>query len=122
MGSIDTVTFHKANAAKNTYLRTGDIASNVTGIRLHNDMLLVGATAEISAIGSCEFRVRKNNNAADLAVITITNDLGVTVTDLNVGFKQSDVLEVYCTCSGTTISNPILRLIIMEDGGEIIVI
>ena len=82
-------------------------------------MTLVAATAEISATGSCEFRVRKNNTATDLAIITISGATGVTVTNLNVDFAASDVLEVYCTCPGATVNNPILRLVLAENGGSI---
>lgn len=119
LGSSESIIFSKSSAAKNTYLRTSDIASNVTGVRLHRNMTLIAATAEISASGSCEFRVRKNNTATDLAVITITASTGVTVTNLNVDFNASDVLEVYCTCPGTTVNNPVLRLVVAENGGAI---
>ena len=118
-GSSESIVFAKSSAAKNTYLRTADIASNVTGVRLHRNMTLIAATAEISATGSCSFRVRKNNSVTDLAVITINAATGVTVTDLNVDFNASDVLEVYCTCPGATVTNPILRLVVAENGGAV---
>lgn len=96
------------------------MASNVTGVRLYKSMTLIAATAEISASGTCEFHIRKNNSSTDLAVLTISGSTGVTNTAFNIDFDASDVLEIFCTCAGVTVSNPIVRLTIVENGGSLL--
>jgi hypothetical protein len=101
------------------YLRTiGNIPSNLGGLKIPKNSVLVGASATIRSTSNLKFHVRKNNEPNDLSIITISSATGVVVNDLNVDFKENDTVLVKCTTDSNARDGKII-LFFAEDGGDL---
>ncbi len=119
LGPREPFDFGKKGSAKNMYLRTvAGVPSNLTGTRIPKDMVLVGATAQISSTGSLDIHIRKNKQSTDEALIQIVGSTGVTNDTLNVAFDADDVIMIKCTCPSGNAKNANVVLFFAEDGGD----
>lgn len=92
----------------NEYARVGDFTSNQGGVRLMQNMVLVGISIQTFGAETWTARVRKNGSVTNLASLASGGAAGAQATNTNVDFNAGDDIEVYI--DGSNINRPIIAL------------
>lgn len=94
------------------YLATGSFADIKSGYEALRDGTIVGITANGGNGNQTKsFAIRKNGAAADIATFSlVAGKYSSSATDLD--FSAGDVLQIYCSATGTAIKNPRVNLLI----------
>ena len=99
--------FGKDGGTRNVYLRLagGSIVSNLSGYRLPANATIVAITGQISSSGTADFQIRKNNGTTAVATLSLTSQVGLVNSALNIDVDLNDFIQCYCN-NATSVSNP----------------
>ena len=94
------------------YLATGSHADSKAGFLALRDCTVVGIAANGGAgLQTKSFAIRKDGLVADIATFSlVAGEYKTTATDLD--FSAGEVIQVYCSATGTPIKNPRVNLMI----------
>ncbi len=89
--------FGRKGNTKNQYLNyaAGNLASNNSGYRIPRNATIVSMSGQLDASGTVDMRLRSNDNAANIATLTITAAIGDQDNTLDVDTSQGDYLQMY---------------------------
>jgi len=102
------VTGRNTATNKNEYLWSSRVNLMQSGIRMKRDATLVAASAQLGASGTCNFRIRKNGVATNLATLAVTAATGNEDNTLNLDVNKGDYVQFYLE-AGANIDTPILQ-------------
>ena len=99
--------FGRSGKTKNQYLNSIAGPSNNSGDRLAKNATIVSIAGQLDAVGTCDFRVRKNDDmVTNLVTLNLTTQLGDQDTTININLNQGDYLQAYLDATGQPISDP----------------
>lgn len=92
-----TFVFGKRGRSSDQYLNfySSDHPSNNSGLRMLRNATIVGLTGNLNASGTCDLRLRKNDNTANIATLNITSALGSIDSTVNIDIDVNEYLQAY---------------------------
>jgi len=92
-----TLVFGRKGGSKDQYLNfaAGTLPSNNSGYRILRDATIVGLAGQLNASGTCDLRIRKNDQAADITTLNIPAALGAQDATIDVDVSAGDFLQSF---------------------------
>ena len=84
------------------------MASNNSGLRLVRDACIVSMSGQIGDVSTCDFHVRKDNGATNIATLSLTSAIGDGNKNLNVDTIEGEFLQSYIDVPSGTIDDPMV--------------
>jgi hypothetical protein len=91
------VTFGRRGRTRNQYLHfyVGQPPSNLSGLRLIRNATIISLSGQLNASGTCNFRIRKNDVATNLATLALSGVTGAGDDTINLDLTAGDFLQSY---------------------------
>ena len=101
--------FGRKGRTSNQYLSFGGghFYSNNSGYRIPRNATIVSISGQLDASGTVDLRLRSNDNAANIATLSISGALGAQDTTVNVDISAADFLQMYSD-NATTVEDPMI--------------
>ena len=87
----------------------GQVISSLSGMRMMRNATITGISAQLSASGTVDVRIRKNGSATNILSLSLSSAQGGQNAAANVNLDQGDWLMCYVEPTGT-IRNPIVTV------------
>jgi len=103
------LTFGRKGNTSNQYLAfgAGNLPSNNSGYRIPRNATIVSITTQLDANGTADMRLRTNDNAANIATLSISAALGDQDNTINVDIASGDFVQMYSD-NATSIADPMV--------------
>ncbi|MCK5603412.1 hypothetical protein KAR91_16120, partial [Candidatus Pacearchaeota archaeon] len=101
--------FGRKGNTSNQYLDfgAGTLPSNNSGLRIPRDACIVAMSAQLDVSGTVNFRIRKNDNSADIETLLVNGALGAHSTVLNTNITAGDFLQAYSD-NASAVEDPVI--------------
>lgn len=92
-----TFVFGRRGKSSDQYLNfySSDHPSNNSGLRMLRNATIVGLSGNLNKSGTCDLRLRKNDNVSNIATLNITSSLGNIDTNTNIDIDVNEFLQAY---------------------------
>lgn len=99
--SREYLQFGRKGKTKNQYLGFGSSkhTSNNSGDRMLRAATITGISCQLDKVGSCEFHVRKNKTASNIASLNLAAENGKQDITLNVDIEAGDFLQSFLSAT-----------------------
>ena len=84
------------------------IYSNLSGYRIYRNATITSLSVQTENLSFCTFCIRKNRSETNIQTITLTNEIGKTVDNLNDNLNINDYLQCYLEVNSGNVDYPVL--------------
>lgn len=103
------LTFGRKGQTSNQYLpfAAGNLPSNNSGYRIPRNATIVSISGQLDSAGTVDFRLRSNDNAANISTLSLSSSTGGQDNTINVDTSQGDFLQMYSD-NATAVEDPMV--------------
>ena len=99
------------NISNNRWLTvTSGIYSNLSGYRTYRNSIITSMSIQTQNSSDCIFHIRKNGVSTNISPITLNNEIGKSLDNLDINLNINDYLQCYLEINSGNVDYPILLI------------